>query len=204
MQVAYDRKIKVFSSKSLSAITSLSSSLPDDASFIYNGALTPKHAKRLLKVKNLHSVVITGIESANYLQETMNDEVERLNLKELNRVSRSRGKFLSESQEDNSPKSPANKIQRNYKVYIRLDDTSTEESVLKIMSQMKDNFQNIEVSGLWGTGTSSFELIQSLKRQIKAPKLKVAIPFEGSNKSFEWFKSLGDGRGSIMWTFEYE
>ncbi|CAM9368657.1 unnamed protein product [Phaeothamnion confervicola] len=96
MQVAYDRRIRLFGSSSTTELSRIASTLPDDALCVFTGALSAKSAKRLLGVKPaLHAVVARDLDGAAALNDALVAEKERLAARPLTRVSRSRERFLS-------------------------------------------------------------------------------------------------------------
>jgi hypothetical protein len=205
MQVAYDRKIKLFASRSAAGLSVLAGIVPDDAEVIFTGALQPKHAKRLLKMKNLHSVVVPDLQAVLDLHAALQEERERLQAKGLNKVSRSRQRFLSTEEGAGRSQAPDAALNDKIRVFLRVDDDSRAEQLADVVAAIAEQCgSSVEVLGLWGGGIAAHTLLLQLKALIKAPKLKVAIPYVNVNDSFKWNQRLGEGRGSVIWTCEFE
>ncbi|KAG5192115.1 hypothetical protein JKP88DRAFT_352055 [Tribonema minus] len=205
MQVAYDRKIKLFASRSAAGVADLAAIVPDDAQVLFTGAFLPKHAKRLLKLRNLHSVVVPDAAAARALSDAMADERARLAAKGLSKVSRARERYLTAGGGAQLAP-PDTAVLERIRVFLKLPEegSTTAAAVAATLAEVREGCPGVEVMGLWGEGRGAYALLQEVKAAVNAPKLKVTLPYRGVEESFKWNQGLGEGRGSIIWTFEFE
>lgn len=209
-QMAYDRKIRLFSSRSVRQLGSISSFLPDNSRFIFSGALIPKQIKRLLKMKGLAAVVTRDAESVVAMEEAMNAERERLAAKGLSRISQSRERFLLEKgggDDGANALGPMGNLVSGLRVFVRIQEGQPIEEVVEIIKNIELRCSTISVVGLWAGDMNAETCLKKLETIRALPgmsQMRVAIDHNGP-PSAEWFMGLrGARRGPIMWTFNYE
>ncbi|CAM9439257.1 unnamed protein product [Pylaiella littoralis] len=209
-QMAYDRKIRLFSSRSVRQLGSISSWLPDNSRFIFSGALVPKQIKRLLKMNGLSAVVARDAESVLTMEEAMNAERKRLEAKGLSRISQSRENFLLEKGGgDNgaNSKGPVGNLVSGLRTFVRIQDGQSVDEVADIVQTIGHTCRDISVVGLWADDIdpeAGLKMLEAVRTKSGISNLRVAMEHVGP-KSAEWFKNTSaPRRGPIMWTFNYE
>ncbi|CAM9795046.1 unnamed protein product [Ectocarpus sp. 6 AP-2014] len=210
-QMAYDRKIRLFSSRwSVRQLLSISSSLPDNSRFIFSGALIPKQIKRILKMKGLSAVVARDAESVVAMEESIDAERKRLAAKGLSRISQSRERYLLEKGGgDNgaNQRGPVGSLVSGLRTFVRIQEGQSVDDVAEIVNTIEQTCRNISVVGLWGGDMdpeTCLNMLEAVRTKSGISNLRVAMEHLGP-KSAGWFTGLrGARRGPIMWTFNYE
>jgi hypothetical protein len=206
IQVAYDRRFRLFSSRSVAGLKAAQDLAPEDATFIFSGLLQPKHVKRLLAVRNLQGAVVADVEGLSALQEGLDAQQQRLGNKRLTKVSASREKFLTAELDHTSP-NPQYAPQENLRVYISVragDDPTSLETVRAISALARDQCPNIDIVGLWADGGNPSEFLEILKEMDATPELssgvlELALPFTGT-RSMQWAIQLPAAyKRRILW-----
>ncbi|CAM9599411.1 unnamed protein product [Ectocarpus fasciculatus] len=209
-QMAYDRKIRLFCSRSVRQLLSISSSLPDNSRFIFSGALIPKQVKRILKMKGLSAVVARDAESVVAMEEAIDAERKRLAAKGLSRISQSRERYLLErggGENGANPRGPVGSLVSGVRTFVRIQEGQSVDDVAAIVNTIEQTCRNISVVGLWAGDMdpeTCLNMLEAVRTKSGISNLRVAMEHFGP-KSAEWFTGLrGARRGPIMWTFNYE
>ncbi|CAN0078079.1 unnamed protein product [Scytosiphon promiscuus] len=209
-QMAYDRKVRLFSSRSVRQLGSISSWLPDNARFIFSGALVPKQMKRLLKMRGLSAVVAKDAESVMAMEEAVNAERKRLAAKGLSRISQSRERFLLEKsggEKGANSQGPVGSLVSGLRTFVRIEEGQSVDDVAGIVKTIEQTCRDISVVGLWAGDMDPekcLQMLEAVRTKSGISNLRVAMEHFGP-RSAEWFMGLrGPRRGPIMWTFNYD
>lgn len=209
-QMAYDRKIRYFSSKSVKQLGTIAPLLPDNSRFIFSGALIPKQVKRLVKTKGVSAVVVRDVEGPVALSEALYEERDLLSDKVLSKVSQSRERFLLERGGDDrraNQEGPMATVAEGLHVFMRIEKGQQAPEVVETILEINKRCGNLSVVGLWGGDLKEdacLQLLEEVRAKSGITDLRVALDHKGPS-SAKWFKDLSSKRrGPIMWTFEYD
>ncbi|CAM9461734.1 unnamed protein product [Sphacelaria rigidula] len=208
-QIAYDRKIRLFSSKSVKQMSTISDMLPEGSSFIFSGALIPKQVKRLVKMRGISAIVVRDVEGPVALSQALHEERDRLAAKGLSKVSESRERFLLEKgggEGGANEQGPLGTIATGLGVFVRIEKGQQPREVIETINMINSRCDNLEVVGLWGGDlkeNACLQLVEAVRAEAGLSNLRVVLDHKGPS-SAKWFEGLqSKRRGPIMWTFEY-
>jgi hypothetical protein len=213
MQIAYDRGLRRFSCRGSSELIELSSFVPDDANCCYYGDLNSKSIRRLLKLTNLDSIVVNGVDDVQALEAAFEDERDRMDSKRLGKVSPSRERFLqSQDNDGGSKKSKASKqrespsaknMARRIEAFLRVSSSDSADEVTQKLIEINEGGSGIRVVGLWADGYDCLDLFRSVRDASNMKQLRMALPFD--NKTEKMYLTLeSDEQRAFIWTFEFD
>ncbi|CAM9351452.1 unnamed protein product [Discosporangium mesarthrocarpum] len=178
--------------------------------FIFSGSLSPKQAKRLIKMQGLYAVVANDTAGPMALSSAFKEERERLVCKGLSKVSRSRQRYLLEQggkDSSTNARGPVGNLVERLGVFLRVSAEEDADEVAAKIKEIEDGCNGLSIEGLWA-GSEDPEVCRNLLHKVRLKtdlgSLKVVLEHTGA-RSDRWYKGLrGEERGPIMWFFEFE
>uniref|UniRef100_A0A6V1VHY5 Uncharacterized protein n=1 Tax=Heterosigma akashiwo TaxID=2829 RepID=A0A6V1VHY5_HETAK len=203
-QIAQDRGIDAFYSRSATALRKYAETAPDvaDATLLLTGKVLEKQVKRLAKFPEVNCIAVSNKEEADILSQGLAAEIARAMKKRRSKVSASRDKYLDAKTGDSRAKGYLESANYILRISSEQQDKAGQQLLDDIEAIEKD-CENLNFHGVILDSVESIETYRAIKDKLKRfchkpDQFKIAIPFDES-KDAAFYKDFPTDSRQTLW-----